>query len=144
MLGLWVGQHADLQHPSRRSLPWAIVGLVALCAGWPSLVRTAEVTAGFPFMRVHFGGIGTTILMTSVLVELIYCLSTWVVHRVSLHLPDWAIVRFFARNTLFIFVAHMPLIYALSPVLDTVPLVAPLRLLRNVSSTTCCLACWEK
>jgi hypothetical protein len=51
--------------------------------------------------------------MCSAGVSLLYVGYTWSVYRVACRLKDCRLSRFFARNTVFIFVAHMPLYYGL-------------------------------
>lgn len=68
-------------------------------------------------MRFTTGSILADLGVTSAAVTLLYAAYTWSVYRIARWLPDWALVRFFARNTLFIFIAHMPVYYALQPLL---------------------------
>jgi hypothetical protein len=68
-------------------------------------------------------------------VTLLYTAYTWSIYRITRPLPDWAPVRFFARNTLFIFIAHMPIYFALQPWLAS-------RIGKSLSSVILFLVCF--
>jgi surface polysaccharide O-acyltransferase-like enzyme len=52
-----------------------------------------------------------------VLTSCLYIGVTWLTFQATMTLPAPAPVRFIARNTLIIFLAHMPLYYAMEPAL---------------------------
>ena len=70
---------------------------------------------------------------TSACISVLYFAHTWLVFEVTRRLPSARSVRFFARNTLIVFILHMPLYYALYPVVhNMVPAGAP-RVFVNVA-----------
>ncbi len=88
---------------------------ISLLLIWPKLVTTIPFGEGFPFRIVQRKNPQMALLETSALVELIYVLGTLVSYRLSLVLPRLRLIEFFARNTVVIFIFHMPLVYLLHP-----------------------------
>jgi hypothetical protein len=77
-----------------------------------------SLDAAFPF-RNFVGMAGwAEVLTRSACVTFLYVAYTWLVFEVTKRLPGYGIVAFFARQTLFIFIAHMPLLFALQPPLS--------------------------
>lgn len=116
LLGMYFGQHRAQQ----RALTPGVAGilLLALVVGWHLLVRGLFVGSDFPWMRAPIGSDATEQLLVSVCVSFLYVTYTFLGFQAALALPAWAPVRFLARHTLVIFLAHMPVYYALRPVLD--------------------------
>jgi peptidoglycan/LPS O-acetylase OafA/YrhL len=115
LLGLIHG-HRTPESPPRAThlvLPLVVVGLLVV---WPRIARPLLHPApSFPFERFRTGSTLVDLGVTSAAVTLLYTAYTWSTYRITSRLWDWAPVRFFARNTLFIFIAHMPVYYALQP-----------------------------
>lgn len=99
-----------------------------MVANWLPFVRT------FPFMKLDVGEAATGALLVSAMVSSIYLGVTKLAYRALRSQPAPAAVRFVARNTLIVFLAHMPLYYALWPVLGSWP-----PLLRSVVYMVICL-----
>jgi hypothetical protein len=59
----------------------------------------------------------TGLLFVSASVSLLYVSTTWLVFESTRHVEAPAPVRFVARNSLIIFLVHMPVVLALHPVL---------------------------
>jgi hypothetical protein len=115
VLGTWAGQNyrdaAEWRVP-RLSLSVVVGGLLLF---WPLFIHQFPVGEGFPFQRIDVGGGSADLLATSASVTFLYLGCTWLVFEVTRQLGDAAMIRFFARNTLIIFIVHMPLLYGLSP-----------------------------
>jgi hypothetical protein len=116
LLGLIYGHRAPDAPPRATDLVLSMSVVVLLVVGWP---RIAWMLLGprqtFPFMRFTTGSALGDLGVTSAAVTVLYTAYTWAIYRITRRLPDWAPVRFFARNTLFIFIAHMPIYFALQP-----------------------------
>jgi hypothetical protein len=116
LLGLVYGHRAPEAPPRATDLVLPLSLVVLLIVGWP---RFAWPLLGprdsFPFMRFTTGSAVVDLGLTSAAVTLLYTAYTWAIYRITRRLPDWAPVRFFARNTLLIFIAHMPIYFALQP-----------------------------
>ena len=102
---------------------WSLDTLNALLALWASLTNWAlwaYVTnavgfdTSFPFRKLSEGFVYPA-LTQSLLVSFVYCLNTILFFAIARRLPPLRMVSFFSRNTLIIFLAHMPLIYGLAP-----------------------------
>ena len=111
LLGTYYGQRERLPSPEKGLLPWA-AALVGLAATWPFLVDRFVVERSFPHMRLS---LGTPLdpLFTSACVTFLYVGHAFLVFQVASRLPELGWVKFFARNTLIVFLAHMPVFYAI-------------------------------
>ena len=97
----------------RRSL--AIAGGVGMTAGWLWLVETLAISKSNPFGRIVVGGNATSSVMTSFAVTLLYSAYTLLIIGMVLGFPFSRIVAFLSRNTLLVFLAHMPVRDWLTP-----------------------------
>jgi fucose 4-O-acetylase-like acetyltransferase len=116
-LGLWVGGEERRLVPAtgRRRLA-EVAGLLVLGVLLARAARGLVVgEPEFPFMNLGWGGEIQPALI-SLSMSLWYLGLTWAAFRTcsTATAPAW--VRFFSRNTLVIFLAHMPVLYALRPV----------------------------
>ena len=84
--------------------------------GWWWLVETLAISKSNPFGRVVVGGIATTSLTTSFAVTLLYSAYTLLVIGMVFGFPNSRIVAFLSRNTLLVFLAHMPVRDWLTPI----------------------------
>jgi hypothetical protein len=91
-----------------------------------------EVGEEFPFALV--GGLSSRVpwLATSAAVSFLYLAHTWLMFRLTQRLPSVKGVEFLARNTLIVFIVHMPLIYWLCPYYYPLVPQGGLRVLANV------------
>lgn len=112
VFGIWVGQRPFVSTPPNRNLIAAWAALVIAAVAWPTLTATWQIEDTFPFRR--FVG---PLLYTSIAVTALYSGYTWALFHITRRLPDLAIVRLIARNTLIVFIVHMPLVFALTPTL---------------------------
>ena len=109
-LGMWVGQRPFVAVPPNRVVfaAWAVLAVAAVA--WPLIATSWQVADTFPFRR--FGG---PMLYTSIAISVLYWAYSWATFHVARRFPDLAIVRLIARNTVVVFIAHMPLVFALTP-----------------------------
>jgi fucose 4-O-acetylase-like acetyltransferase len=122
LLGTWFGQRSE----ARTSQPAAptshhvttLAGysllLAAFGAIWALLVRPHMQEYSFPFMRLSSMGAVADAVVTAVAVSVVYLAYTVLVFQVVRRTTPPAWVRFLSRNTLIVFIAHMPLFYFLS------------------------------
>ncbi len=125
LAGMYVGQaeFGDVkEHRWRGIVPWSLVGL-AVSIGWFACAETLEVTLTNPFGRIPITNGLVESLMTSVSISVLYLLYTLVCFQLARRLGPSRVVSFFARNTLLIFILHMPLVYFLTPYLYALPLL---------------------
>ena len=69
----------------------------------------------FPFMQLRVDPPLAGALLVSVMVSAIYVSVTWLVFQMIERVPTPEAIRFIARNTLIIFLAHMPVYFVLAP-----------------------------
>ena len=98
---------------SRGAIVAAIL-LALLILAWPPMARSLlDPVRDFPFMRFAAWPGVAGLVATSAAVTALYVSYTWATVRVAERVPAPAPVRFLARNTLFVFIAHMPVFYAI-------------------------------
>lgn len=85
-------------------------GLFVSGAAW----RLVEPTPTFPFQTIEGAGLAG-LLLVSAAVSGIYFGVTWMTFQAARRAPAPLAVRFISRNSLIIFIAHMPLVLALHP-----------------------------
>jgi acetyltransferase-like isoleucine patch superfamily enzyme len=118
LLGLWYGQRSGAAGPKRSIGAWpAALGLMGGLVLWAALAAHLPFTWEFPFMKLAVGSPLVGSLAVSVLISVLYVGVTWLTFQAVLKLPAPRFVRFVARNTLIIFLAHMPLYYVMEPAL---------------------------
>lgn len=123
LLGLAAGQKhpADETAFAKRSL-WA----VPLMAVWPFAVAPIPWRHTFPFMSVNGIGILGSTLVVAAASSVVYTGFTLAAYAVARRLPHAAFVQFLARNTVVVFIVHMPVYYVLEYLLrPLVPAYAP-------------------
>ena len=115
LLGMWIGQGAiNVRIDYPKALAFALVTVLALLA-WPKLLQLFDLRVGaysFPFMRFIVNGQAAPLLVTSAAVTFLYLFYLYVLYQCFLRLPAGRFVKFCARNTVFVFIVHIPLVYA--------------------------------
>ena len=107
-LGMWIGQHEPL--PVVKSRWNAAALLLVLVIGWPVAARQLPWRLEFPFMDLPLGT-WTSAFIVSVCCSAVYFAYTTVTYAFARTLPASAVARFFARNTVVVFIVHMPVYY---------------------------------
>jgi hypothetical protein len=111
VLGTYVGQR-PLSPSTSRSAALAAFALTVLAVAWPLLTSGLETADTFPFRTLS-----GPLIWTSVSISLLYWAYTLAFFHTTRWLPDLSIVRLIARNTLIVFIVHMPLVYWFTPTL---------------------------
>ena len=112
-LGMGMGQQ---QSGIGGNTATAAILLIAVAVGWPLAVNAIPWRPVFPFMDIAAGPWASAFIVSTAVsaVYLGYTLSLFAFART---LPSSSVARFFARNTVVVFIAHMPLYYLLEWVL---------------------------
>src|SRR5262245_1369340 len=115
VLGMLKGSRTDVSSESS-PLPFA---LLLLGAGfvWAKAAWALGLTPTFPLMTVDGWDIVTSAFTISIGASALYFAVTALVFEVTRRLPAPAVIRLVARNSLIVFLAHMPIFFALNPVL---------------------------
>ncbi len=122
LMGQFVAQRdalapaATASDPRARVLP-GLAGIAASVVLLGFLVSPHVVDRSFPFMRLEFQSTSAVWLLTSAGVSLVYVVFTALAYIVAAGLNQLGFVRFIARNTIIVFLAHMPLYYAVDAAL---------------------------
>jgi len=111
LAGLWYGRQPD--EVRSWTLPRPLVAIVILATAWAIIVPSFVAERSIPFMRIGQGSAPFTLLVTSACVSFLYLSYTWLVFRVTSCVKAPAVIRLVARNTIIVFIAHMPLFYLL-------------------------------
>jgi len=90
-----------------------VIGWVLLLVFWSSSFNTLSFGKSFPFRELFFDTIWE-LPLRSLFISTVYLMSTLMVFEIARCLPLFRVVSFFARNTLIIFIVHMPIIYSIS------------------------------
>jgi hypothetical protein len=126
LLGVYYGQRPD-DAPRTNLAPYLlglglpVLGLGLMAVLWPLACASWPTEPSFPFRRFRIGDPLVNMGVTSAAVTFLYVGYTWLVYLVTRRLRAAALVSFFARNTLIVFIAHMPVYYAMAPVVKGVP-----------------------
>jgi hypothetical protein len=133
VLGLYFGQRElPAMHFSYRNVV-AGVAIIGLIGFWMLFTERINIENNFPFKIITFSNRMLSLLVTSTAISGLYAMITLLTFRMTMGLWDLGFIRFLARNTLFVFIIHMPLVYLLVPVYY--PLVPSLILRIPISLT---------
>jgi hypothetical protein len=114
VLGLYAGQHRAGEREGSWKAP--LVAMVATLGGWHLVFGRFFVGAEFPWMKAPmFGAAGPWFVAS--LVTVLYSGMTLLIFAATRRVPIPAVVGWFARHTVVIFIAHMPVYYIVGPLL---------------------------
>jgi Acyltransferase family len=105
MVGLIFG--SKRQRPAKLAWPLALVLI------WPFAMSAIQWDRAFPFMHPLAAGAVAGAVGVSVAVSFAYLAYTLAAWNLTNRLREHPMVRFIARNTVFVFIAHMPVYYFL-------------------------------
>lgn len=114
LLGSYYGQRQQARIDTKWWIPAA--ALAAFCAGWGLLAKRFPLGTDFPFMLPTGNGL-LALVLCSTAISAIYVLFTVLIFATVSNVRRSTTVEFIARNTLLIFLAHMPVYYALLPLM---------------------------
>jgi peptidoglycan/LPS O-acetylase OafA/YrhL len=113
LCGLWLGGK-PLTVPQHHVTPYALA-LAGAGAAWAMTLQGMPLEPTFPFMTLAGWPLLWGALAVSAAVSLVYLAAARLIFETTRRLTAPAPVRFIARNSLIIFLAHMPVFLALSP-----------------------------
>jgi hypothetical protein len=117
LLGIAMGQGLSDRHHVAKATP---AFLLALVIGWPVALAYVQWDLTFPFMSpAGFVSFGAAV-GTSAAVSFVYVTYSYTAFMLASLCPRVALVEFVARNTLIVFIAHMPVYYTLESLLRPV------------------------
>jgi hypothetical protein len=137
LLGAWYGQRSGPSGPKASMGAWpAAIALTVGLVLWSAVAERLPFVYEFPFMKLAVGNALVGSLLVSIMTSALYIGVTWLTFQAVLALPAPLPVQFVARNSLIIFLAHMPLYYVMEPALT--PLMDS-RLLRSALYAIACV-----
>ncbi len=113
LLGRWMHDKKDIQC-NRYLIFFLIASWAVLFFGWASLGNSIGFGNSFPFRNV-IPEFQLAIILRSLLISLLYCIHTLLFFSIARYLPNLRTVSLLSRNTLIIFIIHMPVLYECSP-----------------------------
>jgi hypothetical protein len=116
LLGMVRGREAD--DDRRATGAWYAVALGACLASWAGLMQMLPFERTFPMQSLDGWPAIAALAFISASVSLLYLGTTSLTYEATRHLSTTpAPVAFIARNSLIIFLVHMPVYYLLTPIL---------------------------
>jgi peptidoglycan/LPS O-acetylase OafA/YrhL len=114
LLGMLIGQRAESPRRTASMVPSFAI-LFAVVVGWAVTITQLGFDQSFPFRVPAVGEPGDldVTLAASAAVTGLYVGAAWLVFDVARCINAPSVVRFFSRNTLIVFILHMPLFYLL-------------------------------
>jgi Acyltransferase family len=119
--GTWLGQHAEDEPTVRTELTGlarSAVILAVLLVLWPVVGAGLHAYPGFPFEAIGTNAPLRVAVFVSIVTTLLYVGYPDCLLRLTRFVPAPLPVQFLAGNTLVIFIGHMPVFYALAPLLE--------------------------
>lgn len=114
MLGMYMHQQQDAKKPIR-----AVGLLIIWCAflvGWAMLFNPISLIKSFPFNTTEQWSALINSLFISTAISLVYLSNTFLAVKFYSYILSNKVVRFFSRNTIIIFIGHMPLYDVAEPI----------------------------
>jgi hypothetical protein len=90
---------------------WAIILFI-----WASITNLVSLTQSFPFRTLPNWGAVQNGLTISAAISFVYISNTYMAVKFFSLIPANRIVRFFSRNTIIVFIGHMPLYDVAEPI----------------------------
>ncbi|MEI8649793.1 acyltransferase family protein [Paraglaciecola sp. Hal342] len=118
ILGMYMCQKTD--QPTSQGLTIRILAWVGFLLIWAVLLNELNVTHRFPFKSIEIGDSSINALITSIVVSFVYISNTLFSISIFSRVQAGRIVRFFSRNTIIVFIGHMPLYFVLEPIVRIV------------------------
>jgi len=113
LLGVYLHQQQDKIETNLRTVYLLIIGWVILLLIWQQAANAIGFSGGFPFRQFNNSGLFSLPIL-SILISLVYLINTLLFFEIARRLPGHWLISFFSRNTLIIFIAHIPVIFELS------------------------------
>lgn len=116
LIGLYFGQRTEPRAASHRWL-WQ-VALLAFAVAWSAINGAVPWRDSFPFMLLDGVPDGVVAVLVSACTSVVYVMGTWLTYQATRGLARSGVMEFVARNTVVVFIAHMPIYYATRPLIE--------------------------
>lgn len=118
LFGVYMCKKQD--NASSNGLTYLLLGWVTFTGLWAVLLNTSDITGRFPFRDLQLAAGFTGSLTTSIAISMVYLTHTAFFVAVFSKIKAGNLVRFFSRNTIIVFIGHMPLYFVLEPLVRQV------------------------
>ena len=133
LFGMWYGHRPDARQTDRvPQLVLTLATIAALAVAWAVLAPQIVAEQTIPFMRMGGGPTAFSAILTSACVSFLYLSYTWLTFQATSRVKANALVQLVARNTILVFIAHMPIYYFLDARLGAWTASRPLQLVIRV------------
>jgi hypothetical protein len=114
LLGMYMHQQKD-NHNSLKAMLVVLLWAVLLFT-WASVINLFNLTNSFPFRVAAVDSTLISSIVISIAITFVYLGNTLLAVKCFSRIPSNKVVRFFSRNTIFIFIGHMPLYDVAEPI----------------------------
>jgi len=114
LLGMYMHQQKD-NHNNIKAILIVLVWAIFLFT-WASALNQFNITSSFPFRLLEDHSTLVSSIVLSVAISFVYLSNTLLAVNFFSRIPANTVVRFFSRNTIFIFIGHMPLYDVAEPI----------------------------
>jgi hypothetical protein len=114
LLGMYMYQQKD-NHNYLKALLLILVWAILLMT-WASVLNSLNITKSFPFRTLVDHSTLISSIAISMAISFVYLSNTLLAVKFFSCIPANRIVRFFSRNTIIIFIAHMPFYVVAEPI----------------------------
>ena len=118
VLGMYMCQQKD--QDSSKGLMLCTLAWVVFLILWAVILNGLNVSQRFPFKSIQLSSDMMNALYTSIAVSFVYISNTLFSIAVFSRVKAGRIVRFFSRNTIIVFIGHMPLYFVIEPIVNLV------------------------
>ncbi|GAC34826.1 acyltransferase family protein [Paraglaciecola polaris] len=118
LLGMYMCQQKD--QDSSKGFFVGIIAWVVFLFLWALVLNEINVTRRFPFKNIQVSSDLINAVYTSIAVSFVYISNTLFSIAVFSRVKAGRIVRFFSRNTIIVFIGHMPLYFVIEPIVNLV------------------------
>ncbi|QSP93853.1 acyltransferase [Marinobacter salinisoli] len=112
LMGMWLSDKQDKEFGAG-TLAIALLWLMGLLT-WAWVGGGLSVGNEFPFRSLPGMESGVSVMVQSIVISLVYIANTFLGFQLARRLFSSRLINFFSRNTILVFILHMPIIYAFS------------------------------
>lgn len=132
LIGIFFGQGVKKTHKEKNHLAQSILIYAGFIIVWAVGSKLFTFFKIFPFDVVLNSDGERMLFVTSFLISFVYIGHALLFFNVARRLPNNKIIEFFSRNTLIIFIVHMPVWYFIAPYMANLIPWHPLRLIADL------------
>ena len=133
LAGMFFGQRRTDMISDKKKMYWAMLLYAVFTLLWFSFVKLMPIERKFPFDLFLNADGDRMLFVTSVCISLVYIGNALLFFNLAKLLPWNKWVQFFSRNTLIIFILHMPVWYLIAPYMKSLFPWHPVRIVLDLA-----------